>query len=184
MTDRQLCLKVRKGDREAAETVQQRHAGLISRVLTQHYPQLRGAVYQDAYQAGRIGLHLAAIKFDHRRGKFAGLACRKIQNEIWRVVVRTALSDSRCGMHGRGVHSTNPQPSRQSSVTMPSGEIGEPIDMIPDKCSSQESLIDRLSPLARVVCRLLAAGRDPVQSLGLYEGELDRIRERAFAEVG
>ncbi len=175
MTDRQLCLKVRKGDREAAETVQQRHAGLISRVLTQHYPQLRGSVYQDAYQAGRIGLHLAAIKFDHKRGKFAGLACRKIQNEIWRVVVRTALSDSRCGMHGRGVHSTNPKPSRQSSDT---------IDRLPDAPSAPESLIDRLSPLPRVVCRLLAAGRDPVQSLGLYEGELDRIRLRAFAEVG
>jgi hypothetical protein len=172
MTDAELCAKVQAGDREAAGEIQSRHARLVVHIIVKEgYPNT-----DRVEQAGRIGLHKAALGFRPERSRpgarrpFANYAGTSIRREMGKEVKAMGL-DLRAGLIDRGGPHAPVCPSRTGEGALDSLSGGG----VPS--------LDLLSPLPRVVCRLLLAGVDPVARLGLYPGELDIIRDRALAEV-
>lgn len=179
MTDARLCSRIRAGHTDAAEAIQSRHAGLIGRVIN----QCRFPATPESYQTGRIALHFAAVKYkaDKATGKypFAAFAAKVIRNEISRLQTRVAVADRRCGMHGRGFV----RKGIERSASSPKRQSTERLSSLATRTAAPLSALAVLSPLPRIVCHLLVAGEDPVKRLGLYPGELDAIRERAYEEI-
>jgi hypothetical protein len=98
MTDAELCARVQAGDREAAGEIQSRHARLVVHIIVKEgYPNT-----DRVEQAGRIGLHKAALGFRPERSRpgarrpFANYAGTSIRREMGKEVKAMGL-DLRAG---------------------------------------------------------------------------------------
>jgi hypothetical protein len=175
-TDSDLCVLVQSGDRDAAEELQCRHFGLVIHVAHQRYSTVPRRLWDEVRTAGRIGLHRAARTYRSELGRFAQHAGRSISNEIADML--NARNTASATLSGLVVNT-----GKAGRKAWPRRKVRDALAPIPDRTTAPLEILNRLSPLARVVCRLLAAGKDPVKRLGLYRGELARIRRLAFEEV-
>jgi RNA polymerase sporulation-specific sigma factor len=73
------------GDRQALNDLMRRHDGLVQAVVRRQY--LGSLPFEEALQAGRIGLWHALLGYDFQRGfAFSTYAFPAIMRHIWRAV--------------------------------------------------------------------------------------------------
>lgn len=80
LTDEELCLESRNGDREAENVLAERYLYIVRAAARSYY--LAGGDQEDLIQEGMLGLLNAIREYDESRGSFAAFAQRCVKNRL------------------------------------------------------------------------------------------------------